>query len=49
MQELLAQRLPHYQSCAQIEIDTEGKSPQDVTEAILAELHRHGGVPLENA
>jgi shikimate kinase len=46
---LLAQRLPYYQSCAQLEIDTEGKSPGEVTEAILVELHRRGIVPLENA
>ena len=39
VQELLAQRLPLYQQCANLTIDTEGKSPAEVAEEILARLN----------
>jgi shikimate kinase len=47
---LLAERTPHYQSCSHIQIDTEGKAPHEVVEAILDELRRQIGIaPPENA
>jgi shikimate kinase len=50
VEQLLAERTPHYQSCAHIEIDTEGKTPPEIAAAIVDELRRQSGiVPLENA
>jgi shikimate kinase len=48
--QLLAERLPHYQSCAHIEIDTDAKSPAEVTEEVLAQLRAGSGIlARENA
>ncbi|MBA2115783.1 shikimate kinase [Bremerella alba] len=36
--EVLAQRLPLYEQCADLTIDTQAKSPKEVMQAILAQL-----------
>lgn len=38
--ELLAQRMPLYRQCANLEIDTEGKTPAEVADEILDRLDR---------
>jgi shikimate kinase len=35
---LLAARTPHYQECATVTIDTEGKSPDEIADEIVAKL-----------
>jgi shikimate kinase len=37
---LLGQRLPFYRECADLEVDTEGKTPTDVAEEIISRLGR---------
>jgi shikimate kinase len=35
---LLAERTPHYRACATLEVDTEGKTPADIADEIVAKL-----------
>ena len=35
MEELLRQRLPLYRACATVELDTEGRSPEELVESII--------------
>ncbi|MBL9162845.1 MAG: shikimate kinase [Planctomycetaceae bacterium] len=35
---LLAERTPHYRACATLEVDTEGKTPSDIADEIVAAL-----------
>jgi shikimate kinase len=35
---LLAERTPHYQACATLEVDTEAKGPADIADEIVAAL-----------
>jgi shikimate kinase len=38
IERLLAERTPHYRACATLEVDTEDKSPAEITDEILAAL-----------
>jgi len=35
---LLTERTPHYRACATLEVDTEGKSPADIADEIVAAI-----------
>ena len=35
---LLTERTPHYRACATLEVDTEGKTPADIADEIVASL-----------
>ena len=43
--DLLGQRLPLYQTCADLEIDTESQTPQQVAHDILPLVSNHFGLP----
>lgn len=43
IEQLLAAREPHYRDCADFEVDTEGKTPEQVADEIVAWIHKKYG------
>jgi shikimate kinase len=45
IRELLAERTPLYRQCSHLEIDTDGRAPDDIAATIVAEMRRSFGEP----